>query len=356
MARHLRVEFSGAIYHVTCRMIGDRRLDQSRLFVDDKDRERFVACLAERVEQYNIRLYMFVCMTNHFHLVFETPEGNCSKFMQSLSTAYTVYYNLRHGRHGHLLDGRYKAKLVEGDEYLLALSRYVHLNPVRVGAIKDQPIAEQIRYLRLYTRGTYLGYIGERKRLDFVDYSPILAEMSGRIRDRPRRYREFVETGLAKKDKDFLVAMKGSPRSIGGEGFRTWIDELYQDMLEHRRCPSDAAFRRITEPLKADEILAILAEVFEVSAAEFHRRRRDSVLRGMAGRFLVRYAGLTQREVALKIGGVSGDAVGRQMRKVRELLEKDRHMQRLVNRAGERIEQLRQSISKPPREKVSRKH
>ncbi|MBU4248404.1 MAG: transposase, partial [Verrucomicrobia bacterium] len=143
MARHLRVEFPGAIYHVTCRMIGDRWLDQSRLFVDDKDRERFVDCLADRVEQYNIRLYLFVCMTNHFHLVFETPEGNCAKFMQSLSTAYTVYYNLRHGRHGHLLDGRYKAKLVEGDEYLLALSRYVHLNPVRVGALKDKPLAEQ---------------------------------------------------------------------------------------------------------------------------------------------------------------------------------------------------------------------
>jgi REP element-mobilizing transposase RayT len=81
VARHLRVEFPGAIYHVACRMIGDGRLDQSRLFVDDKDRQRFVDRLADRVEQYNIRLYLFVCMTNHFHLVFETPEANCSKFM-----------------------------------------------------------------------------------------------------------------------------------------------------------------------------------------------------------------------------------------------------------------------------------
>ncbi len=76
MARHLRVEFSGAIYHVTCRMLGDAK---SRLFKDDADRERFLERQSERVEQYNIRLYMFVLMTNHFHLVFETPEGNCSK-------------------------------------------------------------------------------------------------------------------------------------------------------------------------------------------------------------------------------------------------------------------------------------
>jgi len=67
-------------------------------------------------------MYLFVCMTNHFHLVFETLAGNCAKFMQSFSMAYTVYYNLRHRRHGYLLDGRYKAKLVQGDEYLLGLS------------------------------------------------------------------------------------------------------------------------------------------------------------------------------------------------------------------------------------------
>ncbi len=79
-------------------------------------------------------LHQYVLMANHFHLVLETPRGNCSPFMQSLLTSYTVYFNLRHGRHGHLFDGRYKAKLVEGDEYLLGLSRYVHLNPVFIKA------------------------------------------------------------------------------------------------------------------------------------------------------------------------------------------------------------------------------
>lgn len=349
MARQLRAEYPGAIYHVSCRMIGDRRLDLSRLFVDDRDRERFITCLADRVEEYNIRLYMFVCMTNHFHLVFETPEGNCSKFMQSLSTAYTVCYNLRHGRHGHLMDGRYKAKLVDGDEYLLALSRYVHLNPVRVGGIKDQPMAEQIKYLRQYPWGTYQSYIGERKAFDFVEYAPILGEMSGKRREWPRHYREFVERGLAEEDEAFKVVLKGSPRSIGDDGFRAWVDELHQKLMEHHRRPEDVAFRRITEPLPAAAILSTLAEVFEVSVNEFHRRRRDSVLRGMAGRFLVRYAGMTQREAAVTIGGINGDAVGRQMRKVRELLGHDRRLRRQVERAEERISKMRQSMRKPQR-------
>ncbi|MBI3987753.1 MAG: transposase [Lentisphaerae bacterium] len=349
MARHLRVEFEGAIYHVTCRMIGDRRLDQSRLFVDDKDRERFLDCLAARVKQYHIRLYLFVCMTNHFHLVFETPGGNCSKFMQSLSTAYTVYYNLRHRRHGHLLDGRYKAKLVEGDEYLLALSRYVHLNPVRVGGIKDKPIAEQREYLLQYPWGTYLGYIGRRKTLDFVEYAPILSEISGKRRGRPGRYQEFVEEGLVEEDHDLMGVLKASPRSIGDDGFRAWIDELYQELIERHRHPEDAAFRRITEPLSADAVLSVLAEVFDVSVEDFRRRRRDSALRGIAGRFLVRYAGMTQREVAVELGGVGGGAVSRQMRKVGEWLKEasESHLRRKVERAEERMAQLRQSMRRP---------
>ena len=350
MARQLRVEFPGAIQHVTCRMIGDQRLDQSRLFVDDKDRWRFIDSLADRVERYDIRLYLFVCMTNHFHLVMETPEANCSKFMQSLSTAYTVYYNLRHRRHGHLLDGRYKAKLVEGDDYLLALSRYVHLNPVRVGGMEDKPISERIKQLKEYPWGTYQSYIGRRKAFDFVDYAPILAEMSGKRRDSGKRYREFVETGLAESDDEIKMALELSPRSIGSDGFRTWIDKLYQELVESHGRPEDAAFRRITEPLSADKVLSILAEVLKVPVEEFSRRRRDSALRGMAGQFLVRYAGLTQREAAAKMGDVSGGAVGRQMRKLRTLLKNGRNVRRLVARAGERIEELRQTMSKPQAE------
>ena len=235
-----------------------------------------------------------------------------------------------------------------GDDYLLALSRYVHLNPVRVGGIEEKPISEQIKRLREYPWGTYLSYIGRRKAFDFVEYAPILAEMSGKRRGRSKRYREFVETGLAKSDDDFKAAMKLSPRSIGSDGFRTWVDKLYQEMIERDGCPEDAAFRRINEPLSADKVLGILAEVFEVPVEEYNHRRRDSVLRGIAGGFLVRYAGLTQREAAAKMGGISGGAVNRQIRKVRVLLENERGLRKLAERAEERMEQLRRTMSKPP--------
>jgi REP element-mobilizing transposase RayT/predicted transcriptional regulator len=341
MARQLRIEYSGAIYHVACRMLGGRRLEDSQLFVDDKDRERFVDCLAERVKQYNIRLYLFVCMTNHFHLVFETPEGNCSKFMQSLSTAYTVYYNLRHRRHGHLLDGRYKAKLVEGDEYLLALSRYVHLNPVQVGALKDKPIGERIEALRSYRWSSYPSYIGKSKALDFIDYGPLLSEMQGRKRDWQKRYNEFVESGMAESDDDFHAVMKRSPRSIGGDGFRTWIDGLYQERLETRARPEDVSFRHIVEALPAVDVLSVLSKIFGVDVGEFSRRRHGSPLRALAAQLLIRYAGKSQRDVADLLGIGSGAAVCNQLKRFAGKLVDDRHLRGLVQQAEGRLEELR---------------
>ena len=322
MARHLRVEFSGAIYHVTCRMIGDSRLDQSRLFAEDKERERFLERLSDRVEQYNIRLYLFVLMTNHFHLVFETPEGNCSKFMQSLLTSYTVYYNLRHGRHGHLFDGRFKAKVVEGDDYLLALTRYVHLNPVMVGGVKARPIKEKIEYLRQYRWSTYPGYIGIRKAYDLVTGGPVLAEMSGKRRKRPAQYREFVESGMAETDEEFEAALKASPRSIGGEGFRAWVDELYEKLADGHGVVEDVAFRRITEPMDGNAVLGIVAGELGVGVGEFFRRRRGSMLRAVAARCLMRYAGQSQREVGRLLKAGSGSAISKQLTMHSEEMEK----------------------------------
>ena len=341
MARHLRVEFPGAIYHVTVRMIGDYRLDRSRLFIDKKDWERLIDRLADKVEQYNVRLYLFVLMTNHIHLVCETPEGNLSKFMQSLSTAYTVYYNLRHGRHGHLLDGRYKAKLVEGDEYLLSLTRYVHLNPVQVGSIKKRAIKEKIRYLRDYPWSTYQSFIGKRKRYDFVDYRPVLGEMSGKKREWPKRYREFVESGLSEDDEEIKLALKESPLSIGSIGFRSWIDELHNKQSRQNKKLEDISFRRITEPLKPGEVLKVLAEELGVSQEEFKYRQRDSVLRAMAGRYLCRYAGMSQRDAAdiLEAGG--GSAISKQMRKLAELLPKKRNLRRTVANIERKLEEMR---------------
>jgi len=126
MARALRVEYSGAVYHVTSR--GNRR---QRIFNDDRDREHFLELLGELTRRYGWIISVYVLMTNHFHLVIETPEPNLAAGMKWLNSSYACWYNRRHGMVGHLFGERYKAIHVQTEEYMQRLARYVVLNPVR---------------------------------------------------------------------------------------------------------------------------------------------------------------------------------------------------------------------------------
>ena len=133
MARPLRIAYPGAVYHVTSR--GNTR---KRIVRDDQDRERFIWTLADMVEQYGVLCHIWVLMNNHYHLLMETPHANLSPAIRHLNGVYTQAFNRRHGRAGHLFQGRFKAILVERESYLLELCRYVVLNPVRSNLV-DHP-------------------------------------------------------------------------------------------------------------------------------------------------------------------------------------------------------------------------
>ena len=193
------------MYHVTVRG-NDRR----SLFRDDADRNRLIRILAESVASFEIRLYLYCLMTNHVHPVVETPRANLGRFMHRVQTAYTVYFNHRHRRHGHLTQGRYGARLVAEDAYILKLSRYVHLNPVFIVSMRRQPVAERLALLRQYPWSSYPGYIGRSRRLAFVDYAPILAMMSPDESRQARTYRRFVEAGVSDVDAEFIEEQKAS--------------------------------------------------------------------------------------------------------------------------------------------------
>jgi len=133
MARALRLEFPGALYHITSR--GNRR---ETIFEDGIDHQAFLDLLGQVCEHMNWQCYAYCLMTNHYHLIIETAEANLSAGMRQLNGIYTQRYNRRHRRVGHLLQGRYKAILVDKESYLLELARYVVLNPVRAGMV-DHP-------------------------------------------------------------------------------------------------------------------------------------------------------------------------------------------------------------------------
>jgi REP element-mobilizing transposase RayT len=185
MARPLRIEFPGAVYHVTSR--GNAK---QAIFIHDEDRGRFLDVLSIVVERFHWLCHAYCLMKNHYHLLIETPKGNLSKGMRELNGVYTQGFNQRYRRVGHLFQGRYKAIIVEKDNHLLSLCRYVVLNPVRVGLIKRP---EQWR------GSSYRATLGLVKRPSFLTDDWVLSQFDGRKRIAMGKYRRFVMEGIDKE-------------------------------------------------------------------------------------------------------------------------------------------------------------
>lgn len=341
MARLLRIHYPGAIYHVTGRMLGNWRDQRDRLFRDDRDRHRFLERLEQGIVNFDVRLYLFCLMSNHFHLLVETPQGNLSPFMQSLNTGYTVYFNLRHQRHGHLFDGRYKAHLVAGDEYLLKLSRYIHQNPVCVASWVKRTMSDRVERMRAYRWSSYRGYIGADKAFEFVDEGPILAMMAGGKNNKRKGYGEYVESGLARKDEDLREALKKRSLGIGDQNFQILVDRIRNRKLKMQWRPEDASFRRVTLPLKPNMVLKEVAKAFSIRTDELIARRRNSMLRPIAARSLLKFCGCTQREIAELLGLTTGAAVSLQIKRLKRVEETDRKTARKIQ-ALEKVLRKRQ--------------
>ncbi len=184
MARPLRIEYPGAVYHVTSR--GNAR---QGIFVDDGDRGRFLDILSMVVERFHWLCHAYCLMENHYHLLIETPDGNLSKGMRELNGVYTQGFNQRHRRVGNLFQGRYKAILVEKDKYLLSLCRYVVLNPERAGLIKRP---EQWRW------SSYRATVGLTPRPSFLTVDWVLSQFGGRKGVAIEKYKRFVMEGMGK--------------------------------------------------------------------------------------------------------------------------------------------------------------
>ncbi len=185
MSRPLRIEFSGALYHVTSR--GDRR---EAIYEDDSDRQQFLQVLGDVVQTHNWICHAYCLMTNHYHLVVETPDGNLSKGMRQLNGVYTQASNRRHGRVGHLFQGRYKAILVDADSYLLELTRYVVLNPVRAGMVARP---------EKWSWSSYPAMCGQVSPPDWLATDGLLSLFAAKRYVAIRRYIKFVSEGMDEK-------------------------------------------------------------------------------------------------------------------------------------------------------------
>jgi REP element-mobilizing transposase RayT len=302
MGRPLRIERAGGWYHITGR--GNER---RAIFQDNRDRFHFVELFREMVRRFEVVFHAYQLMDNHYHLLLELREANLSRAIQWLNVSYSCWFNVRHRRCGHLFQGRFKSVVVDPMGWALALSRYVHLNPVRVralglGKIEQQHIRagvsgvpdaglvkERIRRLRANRWGSYRAYAGLGQKPEWLTCEKILEMVGGKEAEQKKNYREYVENTLR-------GGMLASPWEqlkeqvvLGGPLF---LEKLRPHVKGNAREQCGAARLARARP-QLGEVIAAMEKLRGQSWAGFRDRHGDH------GRDLVLYVG--QRVCGMKL-------------------------------------------------------
>ena len=296
MARPLRIEFAGAVYHVPA-----RGTERKPIYRDDGDRARFLKRLAAVVHTRRLRVHAFALLRNHFHLLVETPEANLSRAMGQLNGSYTQDFHRRHHRSGHLFQGRYKAILVEKDAYLLELSRYIHLNPVRVG---------EVSRAWEFAWSSAAAYVGKAAVPEFLTVADVLAHFGRRRTVARRRYAEFLADAAA-------TTAEQPWRRVAGQvllGEPAWVERMKRRLVG-KRAPHDIVAVKSLRPRPT--LSVVITQVCRAAQVD-----RETLLRPRGGRggwarpvamaLAWEVCGLGQREIG-RAFGVGPHAVSKAM-------------------------------------------
>lgn len=318
MVRPLRIEYAGAFYHVLNR--GQRR---EPIVQEEPDRERFVSDLAKLAQQYGVRIHGYCLMTNHYHLILETPQANLSQAVQWLNVAYATYYNRRHRLCGHLFQGRFKALLLDSGRYLEAVSRYIHLNPVRAGIVADA---------RRYPWSSCRYFVGRDPAPDWLQMHQILGGFAATLKAAQRRYGQY----LAQPAGDpFADVVAGS--ILGSPTFTAWV----KNTLVSRRSadPEIPALKVLQTRPSVPRIVQTVARYYNVTpetilAPGGKRNHRRDVAICLAREF----SGLPCRDLGRDFGGIGGPAVTMRCRAILRHAAQDRQFAKDLSRLRQMLE------------------
>lgn len=313
MGRPLRIEYPGAYYHVT-----SRGNEQKDVFKSRRDREKFLSYLESATERYGAAVHAYCMMSNHYHLLLETPSGNLSQIMRHINGAYTNYFNTKRKRAGHLFQGRYKAILVDKDAYALELTRYIHLNPVRAG-MAERP--------EEYNWSSYRSYIGLVEKPMWLQSTDLLGQFSKDKRKQHEKYKSFVEELHGKDKKSPLDGTIGSA-ILGDQWF---VAEIETTHIEGKRCDCDIPdLRRITSRWSLDAVLESVRGTF----------KEDSSLAKKVSIYLChRYSGARLKEIGEKFG-ISASGVSQVSRRLAGQIKEDGQLRKVVDGIHKRLKDV----------------
>ncbi|HET6419539.1 MAG TPA: transposase [Geobacteraceae bacterium] len=309
MGRPLRIEYPGAFYHITAR--GNEQKD---VFKSQRDREKFLEYLESSTTRYGATIHVYCLMSNHYHLFVETPGGNLSQIMRHINGAYTNYFNAKRKRSGHLFQGRYKAILVEADAYAAELSRYIHLNPVRVGIVSKP---EEFQW------SSYQSYIGMCPPRGWLKTNFILGYFGKDPKKAGNKYKSFVNDSLGREcaspqERSITAAILGSAEFIAEiEG--KYLREKGTD----RNLPE---LRKIIRRLSLDEIMQECRSKFGEG------RIMDKAIIYLCHR----YSGARLKEIGDRFG-VGESAVSQISKRFEQKITNDAEIRKIIQGLKERL-------------------
>ena len=311
MPRPRRIQYEGAVYHVTSRGNERRKIVQ-----DDSDRRLFVRLLAEMTDRFGLLCHAWVLMDNHYHLLLETPAGNLSAAMKHFNAVYTQKYNRRHERVGHLFQGRFKAIHVEKEAYLKELCRYVVLNPVRAGMVRRP---EDWKW------SSYRATAGLEKPEPWLPVGWLLGQFGRDSAAARSAYRTFVSQGARLKESPWGKVV---PLYLGGEKFRDKMRGFVRD-LDH---PDIPRYQKQGTPPQTEEVLREVAKVYGTVVGDLLRSgKKGNEARDVAMYLLQRHSGRTLREIG-GLFGVSFSAVGNRCAVIRQRISEEPALARRVEK------------------------
>ncbi|WP_458776789.1 transposase [Desulforhopalus sp. 52FAK] len=257
MTRPLRIEYPGACYHVM-----NRGRRGENIFTDFDDDKAFIDLLQEASEMFNLRVSAFCLMSNHYHILVQTPAGNLSRAMRHINGVYTQRYNRRRKIYGQLFRGRYKSVLVQENSHLLELLRYIHRNPVR---------AHMCKAVGDHLWSCHHGYISSAKKWDWLHKKSLL-EMFDRDQIKAKRqYKSFVECEDSAEITNFFGKKNLSP-FFGSQDFIKWVKATYRQLQNNTEIPQT----KNLAPTIA-EIKLVVCQYYEVEQRRLEQTKRGQV-------------------------------------------------------------------------------
>jgi len=286
MARPLRIEYPDAIYHVI-----SRGIRKDNIYYENKDKDKFLYKLKETKEKYNLKIFSYCLMENHYHLLIRTPKSNLTKAMHYLNASYTNWFKAKHEIVGPIFQGRYKSILVEDESYLLTLSSYIHLNPLRAGMVE---------YLKDYKYNSYNEYINKTEN-NLVDKNLLLSKFEDIERFKKFIYEWYEHNKDWQNDDDNEKELREKIYGVNGFlGSKNFADRILKKHKKNNKKKKYDEYSNISNnEIKKEDIEKIMMKNFKIKKSRLYSKSYGNDYRNMFIYLLKKYTDLKLKEIGL---------------------------------------------------------